>query len=215
MGTRNKTMVIKDKQVIINQYGQWDGYPTRAAAVIIDFIRNNGINKINEFIPKLKQVNIKSNGVRFSEMTLSYDKDFEDIQKFIYYNENGEYGKKFIDRDTHAEAYFSSLDIEQQIDILVRQFGYERTALYIMLTRDTGYKVLDAMSYFSKKFPDKKIPVIIDEYDGFDIEGKNIIDLDNNIFITKYHDKIYTYSFDKLPTMNCLEEMEMLDQDKN
>lgn len=214
MGTRNKTMVIKNKKVIINQYGQWDGYPTCAAATIIDFIKDGGIQKLNQFIPKLERVQIENNCFRFSEMTLSFDQEFKDIQKFIHYDDDGKYSKKFIDRDTSEEAYFSALDIEQQIDLLSNKFGYERASLYIMLTRDTGYRVLDAMSYLSEKFPDKKIPVIIDNYDGWDIEGKNIIDLDKNIFITKYHDKTFVYPFDKLPTVDNLEEIEMLDYDE-
>ena len=47
MGTRNKTIVKKNDKIIINQYGQWDGYPTSATKVIADFLRGNSVDDIN------------------------------------------------------------------------------------------------------------------------------------------------------------------------
>lgn len=38
MGTRNLTMVIKDKKTKVAQYGQWDGYPDGQGKTILKFL---------------------------------------------------------------------------------------------------------------------------------------------------------------------------------
>lgn len=39
MGTRNLTMVIKNEQIKVAQYGQWDGYPGGQGRTALDFLR--------------------------------------------------------------------------------------------------------------------------------------------------------------------------------
>ena len=39
MGTRHLTCVVIDKQFKVAQYGQWDGYPSGAGKIIVDFIK--------------------------------------------------------------------------------------------------------------------------------------------------------------------------------
>ena len=43
MGTRNLTVVVKDEQVRVAQYGQWDGYPEVTGRGILKILRE--INK--------------------------------------------------------------------------------------------------------------------------------------------------------------------------
>ena len=40
MGTRNKTRVYLDDELRVNQYGQWDGYPTGMGEVVMQFCRS-------------------------------------------------------------------------------------------------------------------------------------------------------------------------------
>ena len=40
MGTRNKTKVYLDDELRVNQYGQWDGYPTGKGEVVMQFCRS-------------------------------------------------------------------------------------------------------------------------------------------------------------------------------
>jgi len=40
MGTRNLTIVVKDKKYRVAQYAQWDGYPTGQGVTIAEFIQN-------------------------------------------------------------------------------------------------------------------------------------------------------------------------------
>lgn len=40
MGTRNLTMVVKDGEYRVAQYGQWDGYPSGQGATVLAFLRD-------------------------------------------------------------------------------------------------------------------------------------------------------------------------------
>ena len=40
MGTRHKTKVYLDDELRVNQYGQWDGYPTGKGEVVMQFCRS-------------------------------------------------------------------------------------------------------------------------------------------------------------------------------
>lgn len=40
MGTRNLTMVVKNQETKIAQYGQWDGYPAGQGITVLQFLKN-------------------------------------------------------------------------------------------------------------------------------------------------------------------------------
>ncbi len=52
MGTRNLTVVVKDGEYKVAQYGQWDGYPSGNGVEILEFLRKN----FAELIDKLHLV---------------------------------------------------------------------------------------------------------------------------------------------------------------
>lgn len=52
MGTRHLTCVVKDKEYIVAQYGQWDGYPSGQGVNILHFLRNEFIEE--KFLEKIK-----------------------------------------------------------------------------------------------------------------------------------------------------------------
>lgn len=188
MGTRNKTILkIKGKNVV-NQYGQWDGYPTCATAVIVDFLKKNTKEDILKMVDRFEYVK-KENKLIFNEITMTLNDEFGDIQNYIF--------KNFEHRPTTAQ--------------LVEKFGYEKASLYLMLTRDTGYNIFNVIKDLYELTSDKKIPIIIDEYDGWDIESKNIIDLDNNTLTTIWHDKTKVWKLDKLPSRTTLKRFENLE----
>lgn len=55
MGTRNLTLVIKDKEPKIAQYGQWDGYPSGQGRAILDFISQKGnLDKLESSLSKVR-----------------------------------------------------------------------------------------------------------------------------------------------------------------
>ena len=47
MGTRNLTVVVKNEQVRVAQYGQWDGYPEVSGVGCLRILRENVDNLIN------------------------------------------------------------------------------------------------------------------------------------------------------------------------
>jgi hypothetical protein len=47
MGTRNLTIVIKNKEVRVAQYGQWDGHPSGQGQTILDFL--NTVGSLSDF----------------------------------------------------------------------------------------------------------------------------------------------------------------------
>lgn len=53
MGTRNLTIVVKDKETKIAQYGQWDGYPSGNGAKILKFLKEVDLKKFKKDIEKV------------------------------------------------------------------------------------------------------------------------------------------------------------------
>lgn len=64
MGTRNITIVMKDKKTVVAQYGQWDGYPSGQGATVFNFLKTADLNHFKEklnttkFIDAAKQKEI-------------------------------------------------------------------------------------------------------------------------------------------------------------
>lgn len=64
MGTRNLTIIIKDNEIKLSQYGQWDGYFSYTGKKFIEFVKNNLQGKtkkqqkwkIEEFVKKVNKL---------------------------------------------------------------------------------------------------------------------------------------------------------------
>lgn len=55
MGTRNLTVVVKDGEYKVAQYGQWDGYPTGQGATVVYFLMNEyDPEKFDQALKKIK-----------------------------------------------------------------------------------------------------------------------------------------------------------------
>lgn len=52
MGTRHIIEIIKDGNVAVRQYGQWDGYAETAAYHLRNFIREHGADTVRSLIDK-------------------------------------------------------------------------------------------------------------------------------------------------------------------
>lgn len=64
MGTRNLTMVVKDNEFKIAQYGQWDGDPSEQGKTVLEFLKKADIP---EFIKKLDDLSF----INISQMSES------------------------------------------------------------------------------------------------------------------------------------------------
>lgn len=57
MGTRHKQTVINKKgEVKINQYGQWDGYPSGQGVDILNYLRSGNLKKYQKELEKINQI---------------------------------------------------------------------------------------------------------------------------------------------------------------
>lgn len=60
MGTRHlQTVINKEGEKKLNQYGQWDGYPDGQGKDILKFLRNADLLKYQNEINKLKEPSLK------------------------------------------------------------------------------------------------------------------------------------------------------------
>lgn len=205
MGTRHIVRVIKDGKVVINQYGQWDGYAETAAYTLRNFIKENGKERLNEILDKIEPIGsanhdsepdmlITSNAHILESMMTSFDEEIAEYRDKIR-------SMGIFDIDMHIAL----------VPILVEKFGFERTAKYYTLTRDTGYKVLDVLNMLFAvnecQFGEQKIPVYLEDED-LDPGRKIIINMDNETFTCHYFGKEKSWSFDKLPTLSELRKVD-------
>ena len=57
MGTRHLTIVYVNGEYKVAQYGQWDGYPEGAGAIILDFLKNEFVeDKFRKNLAKLRTI---------------------------------------------------------------------------------------------------------------------------------------------------------------
>ena len=205
MGTRHKVRVIQDNKVIINQYGQWDGYPTCAGEILVNFLKDK------ENIEFLKSIKDKfeyhkeeeQNEFIFGEMTMNPEEDYKEIYKFIYDDE-----QYFENEETGEKASRYEITQKQFVDEVYKRFGYEKTASYMMITRNTGYKILDTIKELNRLEPNKIIPIFISEYEGWDIEARYTVNLDSNKLSIEWHDHTLECDLDNLPSDKKLEDFE-------
>lgn len=205
MGTRHKIKVLKENKIILNQYGQWDGYPTEAGKCIVNFLKEKENveflkNVKNNFVYKDKK---EQDHFIFGEMTMNPEEVTKDIYHFIF-----DSGQLFKDEKTGKEVRWCYLSQKQLVDILYDKFGFEMSAYYLMITRDTGYKIFDTIKELNRLEPKKQIPIYKSDYEGFDIEARYIVNLDNNTLKIEWHDRTKEYDLDKLPSEKELEDFE-------
>ena len=138
MGTRNLTLVQKDNEIKVAQYGQWDGYPEGNGVKILQFCSNR------DNLTKLKVA----------------------LDKVAYYNEReAEIMQKLIDtKDKKALYYFdryNSRDIGA--DILNVIISSDLDKIYLVNQYDFGYNSLRCEWAYLINFDTNKLEV----YSGF------------------------------------------------
>lgn len=56
MGTRHLIAVVKDNEYKVAQYGQWDGYPEGQGVKVLNFLKENNIDKFKNQVEKCKLI---------------------------------------------------------------------------------------------------------------------------------------------------------------
>ena len=162
MGTRHLTVVIKDNEIKLSQYGQWDGYFTYSGTKFLEFVKENLQSKSK----KEQKYRIKTFGEKIDTLQKVDEKTY---QEFIAIKD------KYGFDNTLNKSQFAI-----PFDIMFPQFS-----------RDTGVEILDIiMKIHAYMFnPNYKFPVIL-EFDGVGCtEFVNVINLDTEeIYMLTTHE---------------------------
>ena len=162
MGTRHLTVVIKDNEIKLSQYGQWDGYFTYSGTKFLEFVKENLQSKSK----KKQKYRIETFGEKIDTLKKVDEKTY---QEFIAIKD------KYGFDNTLNKSQFAI-----PFDIMFPQFS-----------RDTGVEILDIiMKIHAYMFnPNYKFPVILD-FDGVGCtEFVNVINLDTQeIYMLTSHE---------------------------
>ena len=202
MGTRNITRVICDGDVKVNQYCQWDGYPTGRGEEVMLFMRD-----------VLTNGDYKKFETAIQKSTLIHNSD-DEVEAFYT-------GAPFLPSifDKLGEENMYS-EMQNRIEkCLNKQKIYLSEANFMMVaSRDTGNEVLPYMMMHSPSgmlfYTTKYLDEITEELD-WQIEGMYVINLDNETVTIIYHEKFRRYTFEELANMDddqIEEEMKTLEK---
>ena len=177
MGTRHLTVVIKDNEIKLSQYGQWDGYFTYSGTKFLEFVKENLQSKSK----KKQKYRIETFGEKIDTLKKVDEKTY---QEFIAIKD------KYGFDNTLNKSQFAI-----PFDIMFPQFS-----------RDTGVEILDIiMKIHAYMFnPNYKFPVILD-FDGVGCtEFVNVINLDTQeIYMLTTHE----FKGVPLPTCELVENV--------
>ena len=177
MGTRHLTVVIKDNEIKLSQYGQWDGYFTYSGTKFLEFVKENLQSKSK----KKQKYRIETFGEKIDTLKKVDEKTY---QEFIAIKD------KYGFDNTLNKSQFAI-----PFDIMFPQFS-----------RDTGVEILDIiMKIHAYMFnPNYKFPVILD-FDGVGCtEFVNVINLDTQeIYMLTSHE----FKGVPLPTCELVENV--------
>ena len=177
MGTRHLTVVIKDNEIKLSQYGQWDGYFTYSGTKFLEFVKENLQSKSK----KKQKYRIETFGEKIDTLKKVDEKTY---QEFITIKD------KYGFDNTLNKSQFAI-----PFDIMFPQFS-----------RDTGVEILDIINRIQPYMfnPSYKFPVVLD-FDGVGCtEFVNVINLDTEeIYMLTTHE----FKGVPLPTCELVENV--------
>ena len=177
MGTRHLTVVIKDNEIKLSQYGQWDGYFTYSGTKFLEFVKENLQSKSK----KKQKYRIETFGEKIDTLKKVDEKTY---QEFIAIKD------KYGFDNTLNKSQFAI-----PFDIMFPQFS-----------RDTGVEILDIINRIQPYMfnPNYKFPVVLD-FDGVGCtEFVNVINLDTQeIYMLTSHE----FKGVPLPTCELVENV--------
>lgn len=115
MGTRNSTIVKLNGKVVVEQYGQWDGYPTGQGQVIADFLKTVNLNDFKSKLSELKEIT--------EEQTKEVNKDPKWTQNYPYLSRDA--GAGVLQMIAEGGVKFISLDRDFKNDTTFCEYWYE------------------------------------------------------------------------------------------
>lgn len=155
MGTRNLTVVVHKGEVVIAQYGQWDGYPDGQGATALEFLQNMDRNK---FVSQLEKVKF---------MDEAKEKEVADFVESITGDKSGwmtmeqaeAYHKKYplLTRDNGAQILQLVYDSPEDTIWLRNEIAFFSDALFNEWTYviDLDKNILEVYHGFGKTRPEE------------------------------------------------------------
>lgn len=191
MGTRNITRVICNGEVKINQYCQWDGYPTGRGEEVMQFMRDiitqDTLERFKSAVQKSTLVhNVEDMGVYYTGAPY-LPSVFEKLEK------------------TTDKMDFSPLSKKINHALGVKKITLGEANFMMVASRDSGPSVLP---YMMKNSPSGMIFYTTDYLDSiteeldWQIEGMYVINLDDSTIKIIYHGRSKEFSFEELSKMN-------------
>ena len=177
MGTRHLTVVIKDNEIKLSQYGQWDGYFTCTGVKFLGFVKENLQSKSK----KKQQYRIKTFGEKIDTLQKVDEKTW---QEFIAIKDK--YG---FDNTLNKS-----------------QFAIPFNVMFPQFSRDTGVEILDIINRIQPYMfnPSYKFPVVLDFDRVGCTEFVNVINLDTEeIYMLTTHE----FKGVPLPTCELVENV--------
>ena len=161
MGTRHLTVVIKDNEIKLSQYGQWDGYFTYSGTKFLEFVKDN----LQAKSKKKQKYLIETFGEKVDTLK---EVDEKTYQEFIAIK------NKYGFDNTQNKS----------------QFAIPFSIMFPQFSRDTGVEILDIINRIQPyMFTSYKFPVVLD-FDGVGCtEFVNVINLDTEeIYMLTTHE---------------------------
>lgn len=129
MGTRNLTMVIKDHETKVAQYGQWDGYPEGQGLTILSFLQEpSNIEKLREILPKIRFENQKD-----SQVKDEFLKSIRSTNEWVNMEQAEQFYKQYPlhNRNLGGEILSRLLEHSEQPEIvLVNEEGFASESMF-------------------------------------------------------------------------------------
>ena len=177
MGTRHLTVVIKDNEIKLSQYGQWSGYFTYSGTNFLEFVKENLQSKSK----KKQKYRIATFGEKVELLKQVDEKTMQEVRAIR---------EKYDFDNTLNKSEFAI-----PFDIMFPQFS-----------RDTGVEILDIIDKLQPYMfnPSYKFPVILDFDRVGCTEFVNVINLDTEeIYMLTTHE----FKGVPLPTCELVENV--------
>lgn len=192
MGTRNITRVKSNGEVKINQYCQWDGYPTGRGLDVLkfcrDLVKGGRVGELRDYLETTSLIN--ANKADYNNHTYTgapYNNKTSEVFDFVY-----DYGRM------HPEYYGSAL-IDKMLDEGLLTMGDAK--YYAAASRDVGN---DILGFIMKQKPEG-MKFYTDDYlsemplsGDWQVEGVFLVDLDEQSVEIWWHGLGVEYPFKQL-----------------
>lgn len=203
MGTRNITRVVSNGKVIVEQYCQWDGYPTGQGNEIMAFVKLFCGKKLGEFKKKIDRSSLYCH--KAGTGTYTGSPYWQNLFEKVCSLDGVKYGIAEY-KHIHKAVGSGKLTVGEASE-------------YLVATRDSGPKVL----YWLMRDDVKSLTFYTDDYlsgitDDLDwqIEGMYTLNLDEKWVEINYHGYKRRYGFNEVIAMSKEEiEAEMEDMEKS